>query len=195
MNFKTDSINNMLNNIDREDLPQIKKLIIDKFSISGEILNVDYSELLNFPNLETLYFENCILDFLAMSILTKLKYLKNLYLLNCEVIEGTEKLIENLNLETLVIDNTDIKTDNLDIIKARNITLSSISVPNIKLVASTLNIAKASFQNLIFLNNIITEKLTISYKMYQTNEEVFNNLPYKIIVLEENNNFVYKEVN
>ena len=195
MTFKTDSINNMLNNIDEEELPQIKKLIIDKFSISGEILNVDYSELLNFPNLETLYFENCILDFLAMSILTKLKYLKNLYLLNCEVIEGTEKLIENLNLETLVIDNTDIKTDNLDIIKARNITLSSISVPNIKLVASTLNIAKASFQNLNFLNNIITEKLTISYKMYQTNEEVFNSLPYKIIVLEENSNFVYKEVN
>ena len=195
MTFKTDSINNMLNNIDREDLPQIKKLIIDKFSISGEILYVDYSELLNFPNLETLYFENCILDFLAMSILTKLKNLKNLYLLNCEVIEGTEKLIENLNLETLVIDNTDIKTDNLDIIKARNITLSSICVPNIKLVASTLNITKASFQNLNFLNNIITEKLTISYKMYQTNEEVFNSLPYKIIVLEENNNFVYKEVN
>lgn len=195
MNFKTDSINNMLNNIDREDLPQIKKLIIDKFSISGEILNVDYSELLNFPNLETLYFENCILDFLAMSILTKLKYLKNLYLLNCEVIEGTEKLIENLNLETLVIDNTDIKTDNLDIIKARNITLSSISVPNIKFVASTLNIAKASFQNLNFLTNIITEKLTISYEMYKSNEKLFNNLPYKIIVLEENNNFVYKEVN
>ena len=195
MTFKTDSINNMLNNIDEEELPQIKKLIIDKFSISGEILNVDYSEILNFPNIETLYFENCILDFLAMSILTKLKYLKNLYLLNCEVIEGTEKLIENLNLETLVIDNTDIKTDNLDIIKARNITLSSISVPNIKLVASTLNIAKASFQNLNFLNNIITEKLTISYKMYQTNEEVFNSLPYKIIVLEENSNFVYKEVN
>lgn len=185
----------MLNNIDEEELPQIKKLIIDKFSISGEILNVDYSEILNFPNIETLYFENCILDFLAMSILTKLKNLKELYLLNCEVIGGTEKLIENLNLETLVIDNTDIKTDNLDIIKARNITLSSISVPNIKLVASTLNIAKASFQNLNFLNNIITEKLTISYKMYQTNEEVFNSLPYKIIVLEENSNFVYKEVN
>lgn len=195
MTFKTDSINSMLNNIDREDLPQIKKLIIDKFSISGEILNVDYSELLNFPNLETLYFENCILDFLAMSILTKLKYLKNLYLLNCEVIEGTEKLIENLNLETLVIDNTDIKTDNLDIIKARNITLSSISVPNIKLVASTLNIAKASFQNLNFLNNIITEKLIISYEMYKSNEKVFNNLPYKIIVLEENSDFIYKEVN
>ena len=195
MTFKTDSINNMLNNIDREDLPQIKKLIIDKFSISGEILNVDYSELLNFPNLETLYFENCILDFLAMSVLTKLKNLKNLYLLNCEVIEGTEKLIENLNLETLVIDNTDIKTDNLDIIKARNITLSSISVPNIKFVASTLNIAKASFQNLNFLTNIITEKLTISYEMYKSNEKLFNNLPYKIIVLEENNNFVYKEVN
>ena len=195
MTFKTDSINSMLNNIDREDLPQIKKLIIDKFSISGEILNVDYSELLNFPNLETLYFENCILDFLAMSILTKLKYLKNLYLLNCEVIEGTEKLIENLNLETLVIDNTDIKTDNLDIIKARNVTLANICMPDIKLVASTLNITKASFQNLNFLNNIITEKLTISYKMYQTNEEVFNSLPYKIIVLEENNNFVYKEVN
>lgn len=195
MTFKTDSINSMLNNIDREDLPQIKKLIIDKFSISGEILNVDYSELLNFPNLETLYFENCILDFLAMSILTKLKYLKNLYLLNCEVIEGDEKLIENLNLETLVIDNTDIKTDNLDIIKARNITLSSISVPNIKLVASTLNIAKASFQNLNFLNNIITEKLIISYEMYKSNEKVFNNLPYKIIVLEENSDFIYKEVN
>ena len=195
MTFKTDSINSMLNNIDREDLPQIKKLIIDKFSISGEILNVDYSELLNFPNIETLYFENCILDFLAMSILTKLKYLKNLYLLNCEVIEGTEKLIENLNLETLVIDNTDIKTDNLDIIKARNITLSSISVPNIKLVASTLNIAKASFQNLNFLNNIITEKLIISYEMYKSNEKVFNNLPYKIIVLEENSDFIYKEVN
>lgn len=195
MTFKTDSINNMLNNIDEEELPQIKKLIIDKFSISGEILNVDYSEILNFPNIETLYFENCILDFLAMSILTKIKNLKELYLLNCEVIGGTEKLIENLNLETLVIDNTDIKTDNLDIIKARNITLSSISVPNIKLVASTLNIAKASFQNLNFLNNIITEKLIISYEMYKSNEKVFNNLPYKIIVLEENNNFVYKEVN
>ena len=185
----------MLNNINREDLPQIKKLIIDKFSISGEILNVDYSELLNFLNLETLYFENCILDFLAMSILTKLKNLKNLYLLNCEVIEGDEKLIENLNLETLVIDNTDIKTSNLNIIKARNVTLANICMPDIKLVASTLNITKASFQNLNFLNNIITEKLTISYKMYQTNEEVFNSLPYKIIVLEENNNFVYKEVN
>lgn len=195
MTFKTDSINNMLNNIDREDLPQIKKLIIDKFSISGEILNVDYSELLNFPNLETLYFENCILDFLAMSILTKLKYLKNLYLLNCEVIEGTEKLIENLNLETLVIDNTDIKTSNLNIIKARNVTLANICMTDIKLVASTLNIAKASFQNLNFLNNIITEKLTISYEMYKSNEKIFNNLPYKIIVLEENSDFIYKEVN
>lgn len=195
MTFKTDSINNMLNNIDEEELPKIKKLIIDKFSISGEILNVDYSEILNFPNIETLYFENCILDFLAMSILTKLKNLKELYLLNCEVIGGTEKLIENLNLETLVIDNTDIKTDNLDIIKARNITLSSISVPNIKFVASTLNIAKASFQNLNFLTNIITEKLTISYEMYKSNEKLFNNLPYKIIVLEENSDFIYKEVN
>ena len=195
MTFKTDSINNMLNNIDREDLPQIKKLIIDKFSISGEILNVDYSELLNFPNLETLYFENCILDFLAMSILTKLKYLKNLYLLNCEVIEGTEKLIENLNLETLVIDNTDIKTSNLNIIKARNVTLANICMTDIKLVASTLNIAKASFQNLNFLNNIITEKLIISYEMYKSNEKIFNNLPYKIIVLEENSDFIYKEVN
>lgn len=195
MTFKTDSINSMLNNINREELPQIKKLIIDKFSISGEILNIDYSELLNFLNLETLYFENCILDFLAMSILTKLKNLKELYLLNCEVIGGTEKLIENLNLETLVIDNTDIKTDNLDIIKARNITLANICMPDIKLVASTLNIAKASFQNLNFLNNIITEKLIISYEMYKSNEKVFNNLPYKIIVLEENSDFIYKEVN
>ena len=195
MTFKTDSINNMLNNIDEEELPQIKKLIIDKFSISGEILNVDYSEILNFPNIETLYFERCILDFFAMSILTKLNNLKELYLLNCEVIEGDEKLIENLNLETLVIDNTDIKTSNLNIIKARNVTLANVCMPDIKLVASTLNIAKASFQNLNFLNNIITEKLTISYEMYKSNEKIFNNLPYKIIVLEENSDFIYKEVN
>ena len=68
-------------------------------------------------------------------------------------------------------------------------------MPDIKLVASTLNIAKASFQNLSFLNNIITEKLIISYEMYKSYEKVFNNLPYKIIVLEENSDFIYKEVN
>ena len=80
MNFETSALKAQfkLPIKSKEELEKIKKLKVNKISLSGEILKVNYEELLNFPNLETLYFENYTLDFLVMSILTKLNKLKKL---------------------------------------------------------------------------------------------------------------------
>lgn len=194
MNFQTDSIKSLIKNSSPEEITKTKKLIINKFSITKEVLTVKYEELLSFPNLETLYLENCILDFLAMSVLTKINNLKSLYLINCEITDENSKLLENLTLNTIVIDNTSLNFKNISILKAKNITLANIEMPNIKIATNNLNISKAFVKNIDFLKNTTTEKMTISYQTYKTNENIFNSLPYKIIVLEKNNNFIYKEV-
>lgn len=197
MNFETSTLKAQfkLPIKSKEELEKIKKLKVNKISLSGEILKVNYEELLNFPNLETLYFENCTLDFLAMSILTKLNKLKKLYLINCEILDDNSKLLANLNLENLVIDHTVLNFNNLPILKALNITLARIDMPNIKIITENLDIANVTYQSIDFLNNIIASTIKVPYQMYIQNENVFNLLSSKIIVLEENTNFVYKEVN
>ena len=120
---------------------------------------------------------------------------KKLYLINCEILDDNSKLLANLNLENLVIDHTILNFNNLPILKALNITLSRIDMPNIKIITENLDIANVTYQSIDFLNNIIASTIKVPYQMYIQNENVFNLLSSKIIVLEENTNFVYKEVN
>ena len=68
-------------------------------------------------------------------------------------------------------------------------------MPNIKIITENLDIANVTYQSIDFLNNIIASTIKVPYQMYIQNENVFNLLSSKIIVLEENTNFVYKEVN
>lgn len=174
------SLNKKITDIDSRDLDNIKYLRVCKTRL-GDILNVDFSELKYFINLEELSIEGCMIDYSVLDIIKELLNLQKISFIDCDFVDDPREYFENLYIEELVLNNVIGIEGNL----FSNITkLTIVNIPinfNVQNI-NTFDISHANFSktNLIELG---IENLIINVK--QLTEEYLN-LPYIVIV---KNNF------
>lgn len=170
----------------------VLELTINHFNILGEIEEVDLMDLLNFPNLEKLTLINLTLDDQSILILTKLNNLKELSLINCEIlIKNNYK--ELLKVKQLSVDNTYfeeyINNNTLDYLEIKNL---SYNCENIK--TNTLKIDKANIDlNTLDFNNI--NNIIISKKQFEEHKEFLftNKLNTHLIIKDDKYDEVLEE--
>ena len=160
--MKTESIKNLYR---EEDIPYIDTIRINRLDSNGAILNVDFQDILLFPNLKNLYIENISKD------------------------------LENLNGKNLVLDNVDIKLELLSNLVFNELILREFTLDKeYVLNAKYLDIQKCDIKNYNIFSHSEIETITISKSQYLLNNQFFDTLKKKIIIMEDNGQFIYKKV-
>lgn len=178
-------------NFSSEELDKVEFLTIKKIDYDGEILSVDFNDLLNFKNLKNLAIDGCMLDLNLMLVLQKLPFLENLSLYNCEVIEDIYPLFENINIKNLLLDNT-----NFDLTKLshnyENLKVSSVEFRPFNSFVKSLDVSSCKIDNLDLLLNCNFDEIIISYELYSNNQLLFDELDKSVTIMEENGQFAMK---
>lgn len=177
-----------------EELSSIKTLVMNRFNIVGEINNINFDDLLSFPNLESLTIQQCILNSEDISIISKLTKLKSITFLSCEFAGDYQDLFKLDLLKDLCFENTKIDLSLLDNGIFDNLILSNVDIDkNINFSVNKLNIAKANVLNWNFLNNRI-DTLVVSDNQYNSSSEL-QNYSSHMIILEADTGMEKEEVN
>ncbi len=178
-------------NFSSEELDKVEFLTIKKLDYDGEILSVDFNDLLNFKNLKNLAIDGCMLDLNLMLVLQKLTSLESLSLYNCEVIEDIYHLFENINIKNLLLDNT-----NFDLTKLshnyENLKVSSVEFRPFNSFVKSLDVSSCKIDNLDLLLKCNFDEIIISYELYSNNQLLFDELDKSVTIMEENGQFVMK---
>ena len=173
------SLNKKITDIDFNDLKSIKYLRICKISFD-DILNVDFSELEYFPNIEELSIEGCMIDYSVLDILEKLLNLKKISFIDCDFIDDSKEYFESLDIEELVLNNV----IGIEGVLFSNITkLIIVNMPinfNVKNI-NTLDVSRADISKVNLIEFQI-ENLIINIK--QLTEDYFN-FHYIVIIKNE----------
>lgn len=199
--MKTQSIKDLLElqfgekeSYSEDELHSIKTIVINRFNFVGEINNIDFNDLLLFPNLESLTIQQCILNSEDISIISKLTKLKSITFLSCEF-AGDYQALFNLNsLKDLCFESTKIDLALLDNGIFDNLILSHIDIDkDFNFSVNKLNIAKANVVNWNILNNRI-DTLVVSDKQYNDSIEL-QNYSSHMIIIEDSTGMEKAEVN
>lgn len=103
--MKTESIIEYLSAVD--NVADITELMINRFDISGNIINVDINDLKNFDNLKKISISNMVLNEEDLLVISGISGLKILELYNCELVNlDLSKYINKMSLDKLLLDNT-----------------------------------------------------------------------------------------
>lgn len=200
--MNTSSINEILeikfgykDNYTIDELNQIDRLVINRFDISGELLNVDFSDLRYLNNLEELTIKQCILDNDIINVIVESCNLKKLVLFYCDIIGNIEESFKKLNIEYLVINDTNLDLNLLRFLNLKKIVLANINInSNVSFVTDVLDIQRCLFDNIKYFKMENIDKLKLSYSQYISNKEYLNLYKDKLIIMEDNGEFVYKFV-
>lgn len=180
----------------KEELMNIESLNINRFTLSGEIEKIDFNELLLLENLSELNISKFIIDYNIMQIICSLTNLKFLVFSSCEFIDDISSLLQNLNLDTLVIDDCNFNFSWFKFLKLKNLILSNIKIETeIFIDLERLDVRKSNIINFVFLKNNNIMELIISKTQYDDNVEFYDSYKNKVIVMEDNGEFIFKEVN
>jgi hypothetical protein len=177
----------------REELSEVTDIRIERLDNDQSLLPVNFKEILLFNNLKKLHINNCILDKEVMEII-EISQVQELYLTNCEIIEEIESNLFEMNLEVLIIDNTELKVPSNIVIKVPTLTLANIELPINKIICKELNIAKLEIRNVESFSYITAETIIMSEETYDSYQEVLFNKGVHIKVLNKYNEIV-REVN
>ena len=177
----------------REELSEVTDIRIERLDNDQSLLPVNFKEILLFNNLKKLHINNCILDKAVMEII-EISQVQELYLTNCEIIEEIESNLFEMNLEVLIIDNTELKVPSNIVIKVPTLTLANIELPINKIICKELNIAKLEIRNVESFSYITAETIIMSEETYDSYQEVLFNKGVHIKVLNKYNEIV-REVN
>ena len=198
--MKTDSIIKILeglygkkNDYLPKELDRIETLSINRVNPDRSLANVDFSDLLKFKNLRRLNIDGCIIDVDTMAYINTITYLKELCLYNCEIVDDIYPFITNSKIKEMVVSNTNL---NLSLLGGyfEKLTLDNVPLKVIKPHVEVLNIFNCKldkFENILDYN---FEELVVSIEQYDAFEKEFNECGRRIVVLEDNGQFVYKKV-
>lgn len=156
---------------------------------NGYIFNDNFNIFLYLNNLSEFVFENC--EFENADLISSIN-LKALSLINCKI-ESYSFINVLENLEELTIVNGQIelkKLNRLNNLKYLQLSYSNV-FENIDLNINALEelyIDNTNINNFNFLNNLLNlKRISIDEKQYNNNQELFNNLIKRnILVLNEN---------
>ena len=160
----------------------VTDVLLNRFDIIGDIVYVDFNELLNFKNIEKLSLVNFSLGDDLIYLLYKLNNLKSLRLINCDINFDSE-LFNNLKIDDLVLDNTFINFSvinrkyNLVELRNLNINCSDIRCDSLDISSSMIDIGSVNFDNI--------DTLVLSNSQFK-NCSIFNsNYPVNITVKDD----------
>lgn len=200
--MKTESIRDVLqfrynkdDDFSEEEFNQIDKIVINRFDISKNIIDVDYNDILFFKNLKSLIINDCIIDDTLINNILCIPSIDSIFLYNCEFIVDDKTLLEINNITNLLISNTNIDLVNLNCHVFNHLTLENVNIDdNLIVYTNKLDVKKCKITNWSFLEcNINT--LIVSYDQYYNNKNIFDNYIRHFIVMEKNNSVIHKEVN
>ncbi len=198
--MQTESILNILEGLfnkregfSKQELESINTLTISRLSFDKKILDVNFSDLLNFPYLEGITIDSCTIDTNVMKVLEQLKNLVDISFYDCEVVEDIYPYLENIQLRNVVISNTKLEIELLNGYY-ETLTLEGFNVSNINCFGITLDIYASNIDNVNFLDGYNFEEYVISRSQYNKYTEEFNNALRRVVVMEDNGQFIYKKV-
>ena len=198
--MRTNSIITLLENLYEkkdnytiEELDAVKSVDIFRMSYTGTLFNVDFSDLDNFKNLTRITIDGCIIDEKVLDYIIKYDNLEKLVFRNCEVLLGTYEKFNCIKTRKLYLINTKINlslvSGYFDLVVLENIDFSSFDM-----LGETLDVSKCRNIN---IDSIVTsnfKKLIVSLNQYYENQIIIDKCKKKIVVMQENNEFVLKEV-
>lgn len=176
-----------------QELKRIDTIVINRMDYDGSLLNVDFGDLLFFPKLFGLTINGCIIDSFVISVLIKIPSLKKLVLYDCEIIEDIYTQFNDLDLNELIINNTNL---NISLINKdlKKLTVEDTSFNSFSFFVNVLDVR--------FCHDLDPQELLlckfneaiISYDLYINNKELFETSNRMLTIMEDNGQFVYKKV-
>lgn len=176
-----------------EDYKLVDTLIVSRMDYDGTIMDVDYNDLRNFPNLFNLTIDSCMIDNELINILSLLPNLRKLSIINCDIIEDIKESFSGLNIFDLYICNTKFDLEILEN-KYKRIILEEVPFKEFKGVVGELNVYNCDIKDVNQLLAVNFDVAYVSSKLYLTNQLLFDDSKKKIIVMEENGQFISKKV-
>ena len=172
----------------------ITEISINRFNVVGDIVPIDFNELLYFTNLHNLIIKQCIIDKDIFDIILKLINLKNLYIDDCEVVDDISILFENKKFDTLIFDNINFDISELEKINSNNLYIYNTTLTeDLNLNVLKLDISNCEIKENIHINCSALETLVINSSMYNNINKEINNFHGHLIVMEENGQFIKEE--
>lgn len=176
-----------------EDFKRVDTLVISRTDFDGSVLAVDYKDLLQFKNLFNLTLDGCMIDNELIEILASIPSLRRLTIVNCDVLENIDKQFSRLNLYDLSIINSEFNLALLDK-SYKMVRLEAIPFTYFKGHCNRLDVSQCFIDNVDELLKIDFDELSISNELYFRNQLKFDDSHKKIIVMEENGQFILKKV-
>lgn len=177
-----------------EELNMVEILTINRFNYNKNLIEVDFNDLKFFLNLKELTINECIIDNEIINILSNCINLRTLLLLNCEIIQNVNETFKNLSVKNLVINNTNIDINILNNLNLNSLVLSNIEINyKLNLNVEELDIQRCLFNDIENFNIDSINKIKISYSQYKKYQNYLDSYKDKLIIMEDNGQFIYKE--
>ena len=172
----------------------IRELNIFGKDFDGEPLEVNFKDLLEFPYLEKLNIEYCMISNEEIEILSQLKELEELSFYSCEFEKSRLKNFSELNLKSLTIRNSyDFPLKIINNKTYQKLVLSHIKLKDISIAVNELYLYNMDI-DYPTLKNWIINKLVITEDEYEKNRFFYEECPYKVIVMDKMNEHEIKKV-
>ena len=182
-----------LDNLKKEDLEKIDSLEITGRDFNNDPQTVDLNDLKYFPNLKNLSIEFYTIDYDSIMILKEIE-LDNLSFSSCEFI-GVNDVFKELNTTNIYISNCyDFDISFLGSKEYNIVNISTEKINDMKINANKLNLEHCEIQKPEILKDLLIKELTISTNQYEQNPTIYDNLGYKVKIMDEDTNYLYKEI-
>lgn len=173
------TINKSINDIQVDELDIIKYLRICKIYYN-EILDVDFSELRFFKNLEELSIEGCMISYDYLNVLKDNCNLKKLNFIDCDFIDNSQEYFDSLCVDELVLNNV----IGLDDILFSNINRLTLINTELKCNLKNIKIIDISRNSILKINLIDLDIDNLIINIKQFNDDYLI-LPYSVTVKNE----------
>ncbi len=179
--MKTEKLVDLLE-INDNNYDAVTDVLLNRFDIVGDIAFTDFNELLNFKNIENLSIVNFSLDDDFLFIIYKLRKLKHLQLINCDINFGID-LFNDLKISDLSLDNSYVDFNNINNkynsvrLKNMNVDCSNIHTDILGINGSDIDINTINFDNI--------KTLEVSLNQFNNCTMFRNNYPVHIVVWDD----------
>ena len=198
--MRTESINHLLESLfdkkdifSEEELNSVNSIYVSRMSYVGTLFDVDFSDLDNFHNLKDITIDGCMIDKKAIDCIIKHGDLDNVSFLNCDVLGDTYPYFQKLQTRNLCFVNTRIDFAQITGYY-ENVKLENMPISGIDCLGNVLDVTNSVFRDIDVIVTSGFKNLVVSHKQYLEYQLILDKCGKNIIVMEENGQFISKEV-
>ncbi len=199
--MRTESINQLLESLfdkkdvfSDEELDSVSSINISRMSFVGTLFDVDFSDLDYFRNLSDISIDGCMIDKKAMESIIKHEKLNSISFCNCDVLGDTYPYFQKLQTQNISFINTRVDLSKItgyyDCVKIENMMINELNAQG-----SLLDVTNSLFRDIDVIVTAGFKTLKVSHKQYLEYQLILDKCGKNVIVMEENGQFISKEVN